>query len=211
MDWDNKLAATGFFFAVPDFFYGDPFELGEDGFAALPGWIKHHAPLDCASIVEMFRTSKQDEAFEDAKPVLEALRSKGASKFNFNLWENVSVDIESFVLFSAKVVVELSKHDYIKAASLCRPSFVTLDDIKAVKVPTQILGAEIDGTSPPELVKQFEEALAARSEKVEHGWTTRYNVEDEAACKAAEEAYEDLMEWFLNLLYYEEAFSDISE
>ncbi|XP_070667303.1 endo-1,3;1,4-beta-D-glucanase-like [Malus domestica] len=127
--------------------------------------------------------------------------------------------LSSFSL-SAKVVVELSKHDYIKAASLCHPSFVTLDDIKAVKIPTQILGAEIDGTSPPELVKQFEEALAARSEitsqvkifqKVEHGWTTRYNVEDEAACKAAEEAYEDLMEWFLNLLYYEEAFSDISE
>ena len=47
--------------------------------------------------------------------------------------------------------------------------------------------------------------------KVEHGWTTRYNVEDEAACKAAEEAYEDLMAWFLNLLYCEEAFSDISE
>ncbi|KAM0985092.1 hypothetical protein ACFX13_012621 [Malus domestica] len=146
----DKLAATGFFIAVPDFFYGDPFELGEDGFAALPGWIKHHAP---------------DKAFEDAKPVLEALRSKGASKVGA-------------VGFCYGVVVELSKHDYIKAASLCHPSFVTLDDIMAVKVPTQILGAEIDGTSPPELVKQFEEALAAKSEitsqvkifpKVEHG------------------------------------------
>ena len=34
--------------------------------------------------------------------------------------------------------------------------------------------------------------------KVEHGWTTRYNDEDEAACKAAEEAHQDLLEWLLN-------------
>ena len=41
----DKLAATGFFVVVPDFFYGDPFVLGEEGFAALPGWIKHHEPV----------------------------------------------------------------------------------------------------------------------------------------------------------------------
>ena len=34
----------------------------------------------------------------------------------------------------------------------------------AVKVPISILGAEIDQMSPPELVKQFEEALTAKSE-----------------------------------------------
>ncbi|KAM1691432.1 hypothetical protein ACFX15_032511 [Malus domestica] len=175
----DKLAAAGFFFVVvPDFFYGDPFELGEEGFATLPGWIKHHEP---------------DKAFEDTKPLLETLKSKGIS----------AVGAVGFC-YGAKVVVELSKHDLIQAAAMCHPAFVTLDDIKAVKVPTQILGAEIDHMSPPEVVKQFEEALAAKPEiksrvkifpKVEHGWTTRYNDEDEAACKAAEEAYQDLLEW----------------
>ena len=34
----------------------------------------------------------------------------------------------------------------------------------AVKVPLAILGAEIDRTSPPELVKQFEVILSEKSE-----------------------------------------------
>ncbi|KAI5349849.1 hypothetical protein L3X38_002740 [Prunus dulcis] len=59
-------------------------------------------------------------------------------------------------------VVELAKYDFIQAAVLCHPSFVTVDDIKAVKVPISVLGAEIDQLSPPEVVKQFEEVLSAK-------------------------------------------------
>ncbi|BFG15280.1 hypothetical protein CerSpe_015550 [Prunus speciosa] len=175
-----KVAAAGFFVVVPDFLYGDPYA-PEDANRPLPVWIKDHGP---------------DKAFEESKPVLEALKSKGVS----------AVGAAGFC-YGAKVVVELSKHDFIQAAVLCHPSFVTLDDIKAVKIPISILGAEIDQMSPPEVVKQFEEALTAKSEikchvkifpKVAHGWTVRYNVEDEAAVKAAEEAHQDLLEWFLN-------------
>jgi len=36
--------------------------------------------------------------------------------------------------------------------------------LTALKVPIAILGAEIDRMSPPELVKQFEEALKAKPE-----------------------------------------------
>ena len=32
--------------------------------------------------------------------------------------------------------------------------------------------------------------------KVAHGWTVRYDVEDEAAVKTAEEAHGNLLEWF---------------
>ncbi|KAK9933505.1 hypothetical protein M0R45_020702 [Rubus argutus] len=110
--------------------------------------------------------------------------------------------------WGAKAVVELAKHDdFLHAAVLCHPSFVTVDDCKAVKVPISILGAEIDPISPPEVVKQFEEVLTARPEikshvkifpKVQHGWTVRYNAEDEAAVKCAEEAHQDLLEWFVS-------------
>ena len=31
---------------------------------------------------------------------------------------------------------------------------------------------------------------------VAHGWTVRYNIEDEVACKRAEEAHDDLIQWF---------------
>jgi dienelactone hydrolase len=32
--------------------------------------------------------------------------------------------------------------------------------------------------------------------KVAHGWTVRYSDEDEAAVKSAEEAHQNLIEWF---------------
>ncbi|KAI9108290.1 hypothetical protein K1719_020773 [Acacia pycnantha] len=89
--------------------------------------------------------------------------------------------------WGAKCVVELAKSGMIQAAVLFHPSFVTVDDIKA----------EIDQYCPPELVKQFEEVLTAQLgddcyvkvvPKVCHGWTARYNVEDEASVMAAEEA-----------------------
>ncbi|KDO74851.1 hypothetical protein CISIN_1g0314641mg, partial [Citrus sinensis] len=103
-----------------------------------------------------------------------------------------------------KVVVQLAKHEFIQAAVLLHPSFVTVDDIKGVEVPISVLGAEIDQFSPPALVKEFEEALTAKSEvdsfvkifpKVAHGWSVRYNAEDEFAVKAAEEAHQNLLEW----------------
>lgn len=31
---------------------------------------------------------------------------------------------------------------------------------------------------------------------VSHGWTVRYNVDDEAAVKSAEEAHQDMLNWF---------------
>ncbi|KAL5995853.1 hypothetical protein ACLOJK_025925 [Asimina triloba] len=72
-----------------------------------------------------------------------------------------------------------------------------------VKVHIAILGAEFDNLSPPELVKQFEEVLSAKSEVnyfvkifpgVSHGWTVRYS--DETAAKKAEEAHQDMLGWF---------------
>ncbi|GFZ21880.1 alpha/beta-Hydrolases superfamily protein [Actinidia rufa] len=123
-----------------------------------------------------------------------------------------------------KVVVELAKYGNVQAVVLLHPSFVTLDDIRAVKVPISVLGAEIDRSSPPELLKQFEEALKGKSEVpnpvekfmisivlqvdgfvkifpgVSHGWTVRYKDEDEMVVKCAEEAHKDMLDWFLKHL-----------
>ncbi|KAH9765350.1 DLH domain-containing protein [Citrus sinensis] len=173
----DKVAAAGFYVAVPDFFHGDPYVA--DGGKPLQEWIKDHGV---------------DKGFEEAKPVIQALKSKGIT----------AIGAAGFC-WGAKVVVQLGKREFIQAAVLLHPSFVTVDDIKGVEVPLSILGAEIDRLSPPALVKEFEEALNAISEvdsfvkifpKVAHGWTVRYNVEDESAVKAAEEAHQNLLEWF---------------
>ncbi|XP_058077822.1 endo-1,3;1,4-beta-D-glucanase-like isoform X1 [Magnolia sinica] len=174
----DKIAAAGFYVVVPDFFYGDPF-VPNNPKRPVQGWIKDH---------------ELDKGTEDAKAVIAALKSKGISAIG-----------AAGLCWGAKVVVELGKQSLIDAAVLCHPSFVTVDDIKEVKTPIAILGAETDRLSPPELVKQFEEALSAKAEVdsfvkifpgVAHGWTVRYDVNDDAAMKKVEEAHQDLLGWF---------------
>ena len=174
----DKVAAAGFYVVAPDFLYGDPY-VPDKAERPLPVWIKDHG---------------MDKGFEDTKPVIEALKSKGVS----------AIGAAGFC-WGAKVVVELAKSGYIQAAVLLHPSFVSLDDIKGVKVPTAVLGAEIDQMSPPALVKQFEEILTAKPgvdgfvkifPGVAHGWTVRYNAEDAGAVKCAEEAHQDMLGWF---------------
>ncbi|WJZ90190.1 hypothetical protein VitviT2T_009353 [Vitis vinifera] len=171
----DKVAGAGFYVVVPDFFYGDPF-LPETN---IPVWIKAHGT---------------DKGFEDAKPIIAELRSKGIN----------AIGAAGFC-WGAKVAVELSKAGHIQAAVLLHPSFVTVDDIKEVKAPIAILGAEIDQYSPPKLLKQFEEVLSTKPEVngyvkifpgVDHGWSVRYKVEDEEAVKQANEAHQNMMDWF---------------
>lgn len=175
----DKVAAAGFYAVVPDFFHEDPYD-PQNTERPIKVWLKDHGP---------------DKGCEEAKPVIESLKQKGISK----------IGAVGFC-WGAKVVVQLAQsEEYIQAGALLHPSFVTLEDIKGVKVPIAVLGAEIDQMSPPELVKQFEEALNAKPEVdgfvkifpgVAHGWTVRYNLEDAAAVKFAEEAHQDMLGWF---------------
>ncbi|RVX20659.1 Endo-1,3;1,4-beta-D-glucanase [Vitis vinifera] len=174
----DKVAAAGFYVVVPDFFYGDPFVFD------IP-----------EKPIEVWRESHgTDKGFEDAKPVIAALKSKGIS----------TIGAAGFC-WGAKVVVELAKSDYIQSAVLLHPSRVTVDDIKEVKAPIAVLGAEIDKASPPELLKQFEEVLSTKPEVnsyvkifpgVVHGWSVRYKDENEIEVKSAEEAHQNMVDWF---------------
>ncbi|CAF2076482.1 hypothetical protein Bca4012_089867 [Brassica carinata] len=175
----DKVAASGFYVVVPDFFYGDPYDPSHQD-RPVPVWIKDHGP---------------DKGFEDTKPVLEAIKNKGIIAIG-----------AAGMCWGGKVVVELSEEELIQAAVLLHPTYVTVDDIKDVKVPIAILGAEDDFLTPPALVKQFEEILASKPEvgsyvkifpNVSHGWTTRYDINDPEAVKAAEEAHKEMLDWFV--------------
>ncbi|CAN7127094.1 unnamed protein product [Brassica rapa subsp. narinosa] len=175
----DKVAASGFYVVVPDYFYGDPFDASNQE-RPISLWLKDHGA---------------DKGFEDTKPVIEAIKSKGITAIG-----------ASGMCWGAKVVVELSKQELVQAAVLLHPSLVTVDDIKGGKVPIAILGAEIDQLSPPALLKQFEEILASKPEvnsyvkihpKVAHGWTVRYKTDDPEAVKAAEEAHKEMLDWFV--------------
>ncbi|CAF2076484.1 hypothetical protein Bca4012_089868 [Brassica carinata] len=175
----DKVAASGFYVVVPDYFYGDPYDPSHQD-RPVPVWIKDHG---------------HDKGFEDTNPVLEAIKNKGITAIG-----------AAGMCWGGKVVAELSKEELIEAAVLLHPTYVTVDDIKDVKVPIAILGAENDFLTPPALVKQFEEILPSKPEvgsyvkifpNVSHGWTTRYDINDPEAVKAAEEAHKEMLDWFV--------------
>ncbi|MBA0681434.1 hypothetical protein Goari_023236, partial [Gossypium aridum] len=195
----DKVAAAGFYVVAPDFFYGEPYDPNNPD-RPLSVWIKDHGP---------------DKGYEDAKLVIDALKNKGVSsigaagfcwggKYHFiTRWLMLGL-----LITAAKVVAGLAKDPLIQAAVMLHPSFVTVDDIKSVKVPIAILGAEHDHMSPPELLKQFDEILKASEvdsfvkifPKVAHGWSVRYDVNDLAAVSSANEGHQDMLEWFAKYL-----------
>jgi len=132
----DKVASDGYFVVVPDFLHGDPYQPNNPNPLQ---WLQSHDPV---------------KAFEEAKPVIAALKEKGMSTIG-----------AAGYCWGAKVVAELAKAREIQAAVMSHPSLVTVDDIKViseVRCPICVLGAEIDQFSPQELVKQFEQVLSAK-------------------------------------------------
>ncbi|RDX58072.1 hypothetical protein CR513_62638 [Mucuna pruriens] len=177
----DKVAAAGFLVVVPDLLYGDYFDLNNPQFDR-DSWRKAHAT---------------DKASEDTKPLIAALKSKGVK----------SIGAAGFC-WGGVVVVKLaiSNSDDIQAAVILHPGPITDNEINEVRVPIAILGAEIDNHFTPEKLKQIEEMLSVKAEfesfvklypGVSHGWTLRYNVDDEETVKSAKEAHQDMLNWFI--------------
>ncbi|XP_059439518.1 endo-1,3;1,4-beta-D-glucanase-like [Corylus avellana] len=171
----DKVARSGFYAVVPDFFFGDPYVANTS--RTIPVWLKIHGT---------------DKGFEDAKPVIAALKQKGIH----------AIGAAGFC-WGGNVVTKIAKTNLIKAAVLLHPSWVTVDDIKAVKVPIAILAAELDNGTPAKQLEEFKSVLSQDKVKnfikiypnVKHGWTVRYNDTDATAVKAANEAHKDLLHW----------------
>jgi dienelactone hydrolase len=174
----DKVASSGYFVVVPDFFHGDPYA-PENADRPIQVWIQEHP---------------QAKAFEEAKPIIAALKEQGV----------LSVGAAGYC-WGAKGVVDLGKAREIQAAVMLHPSRITVDEIKEVKCPIAILGAEVDHISPPELIEEFRQVLSSNAgidhlvkifPGVSHGWTVRYKDDDAAAVKSAEEALTDMTDWF---------------
>ncbi|ESW22402.1 hypothetical protein PHAVU_005G150900 [Phaseolus vulgaris] len=174
----DKVANHGYFAVVPDFFHGEPYnDLNKS--RPFDSWFKDHQPA---------------KGIETAKPIIEALKQKGASAVGF-----------AGFCWGAKTVTMLGKDKLVEASVLLHPSFIDVDDIRGVEVPIAILGAEKDSIAPPKLLNEFKEVLKAKPEidsyveifaNVSHGWTVRYDPNDPKAVEAADKAHELVINWF---------------
>ncbi|TVU19300.1 hypothetical protein EJB05_35441, partial [Eragrostis curvula] len=140
-------------------------------------WLKTHSPADAAEkVIELIYVLRKTE------------KTVGVGGY----------------CWGAKVAVELAKTGKIQAVAIAHPALVTVDDIKEVKCPIEVLGGEYDSLSPPKLVHQFESALEQKGTdhlvkifpRVPHGFACRYNSSDPFAVKTAEEARIDMISWF---------------
>lgn len=184
----DKIAAHGHYVAVPDVMHNDFYESPDpnDEFAGLSIYLPKH-PIPDARV--------------EAAGALEHLRAKGFKKVGVvgNCW-------------GAKVIIALLFGDKgVDAAVMQHPSFLTKEEVGAVKVPLAILGASIDNITTPAMAQEFGEILKASPEvgnkyyvrifpDVEHGFTTRYDLEDEKAHHRACEAHDELLAWFAKYL-----------
>ncbi|GMN46571.1 hypothetical protein TIFTF001_015748 [Ficus carica] len=188
----DKIAAAGFFVAVPDFFHGEPFDVNNTK-RPMDVWLKDHRP---------------EKAFEEAKPLIKDLKHKGFS----------AVGAAGFC-WGAKLVIELAKlKNFVQATAILHPSFVTPDDIKGMlhvinTLPKLVdhsfhlpyLEPELDMQYQPELIKQFEEVLHSHKinhfakvyQGVKHGFTIKYDVLSRLSYERAMEAQKDLVKWFI--------------
>nr|GMC60374.1 endo-1,3;1,4-beta-D-glucanase-like isoform X1 [Ipomoea batatas] len=187
----DKIGGAGFYVVVPDFFHGDPYV--ENGAKPIGVWLKDHVV---------------DNVSKDAKVVIEDLKAGGVTKVGIG--GVCSGGILCFISFKPNL---LSRIILISQSSSCKivqtNTFVTTT-FSGVKVPISVLGAENDETTPPKVVKQFEIALQSKAgvdslvkifAGVTHGWTVRYDEDDKVAVKAAEEAHQDMLKWFIKHLY----------
>eukprot|EP00270_Netrium_digitus_P013715 TRINITY_DN4590_c0_g1_i1.p1 TRINITY_DN4590_c0_g1~~TRINITY_DN4590_c0_g1_i1.p1 ORF type:complete len:258 (+),score=75.00 TRINITY_DN4590_c0_g1_i1:148-921(+) len=195
----DYFAANGFIAVIPDILHGDPLQSFED----FPKWMPKHNPV---------------AEGPNVKAVAEAVARKfGSVKFGvmgFCWGGKVAVTAE-------RVAAPL-----ISALVLAHPSRVTVEELQAVEAPVCILAAEIDKVTPLSLVKEFEATLKKSSNasvivgseggdgvgqvaeksvvKVfggrAHGFTVRYETEDEAAVKAAKESHADALAFFRSTL-----------
>eukprot|EP00246_Nothoceros_aenigmaticus_P016074 TRINITY_DN704_c0_g1_i1.p1 TRINITY_DN704_c0_g1~~TRINITY_DN704_c0_g1_i1.p1 ORF type:complete len:236 (-),score=45.09 TRINITY_DN704_c0_g1_i1:367-1074(-) len=173
----DKVASKGYLAVVPDYFHGDPLVILDN--TTIGPWLSKHEPGPCIT---------------ETVALIEYLKKERGI---------TSVGISGFC-YGAKVAIKIGASDNLATAVvLLHPSLLAPGDFAGLKVPAAVLPAESDG------IEKFEEEIDARKKDLDiyvkvykqaHGWSVRYNVDNESEVKAAEEAQAIMFDWYSKYL-----------
>ncbi|SPO04741.1 related to dienelactone hydrolase family protein [Cephalotrichum gorgonifer] len=182
----DQFAANGYVCLVVDLFNGDPVKLNRPADFDFPGWLTKGS------------TGDNPHTVEAVEPIVEA--SIKTLKEEYGVTKLGSVGY----CFGAKYTVRYLNGDDIKVGYLAHPSFVTEDELAAIKGPLSIAAAETDTIFPTEERHKSEEILKKTGQLyqinlfsgVAHGFSVRGNVDIKAEKFAKEQAFLQAVTWF---------------
>lgn len=170
---------------MPDYFHGDPYAPKDPAnvWAEFGPWMAKHHP---------------DASVDETLALIKALKAQGVEKIGM-----------SGFCWGGRLCAMIGKDpDLVDAVVMLHPSLTTAENIQDMTVATAILGSELDDFTPPALCMEFKEILATKPfpsmVKIfpgqTHGWSIRYDVNNEHEVKGAEEAHEDMLQFYKSVL-----------
>ncbi|KAI5949215.1 hypothetical protein KGF57_004813 [Candida theae] len=173
----DTIAKSGYKVLIPDILKGDPVKEGDD----LQAWLKKHT-------------------LEITEPIVDGFLSKVKSELKPKFLGSIGY------CFGAKYVVRnLTGSGPLDAGAVAHPSFVAIEEVKAIKKPLIISAAETDQIFTPELRRETVDALSkldgVRYEitlfsGTTHGFAVRGDTSDPIVKYAKEKALNDALYFF---------------
>ncbi|KAF2858266.1 alpha/beta-hydrolase [Piedraia hortae CBS 480.64] len=183
----DQFAANGYLVVMPDLFQGDPVQLNRPAGFDLMNWLRTGGP------------EGKGHGTDQVDPIVEQVIKE--------MRDNMGVKKIGAVghCFGAKYVARfMAKGKGVDVGAMAHPSFVDVDEIKAVTGPLTIAAAETDQIFPAEKRHETEDILKDMTipyqitlySGVEHGFAVRGDIKNRQAKFAKEAAFCQHVTWF---------------
>lgn len=174
----DKLAEVGYRVYIPDICKGDPVPPNETNFGP---WLKEHPNEVTRPIVVDFLKNLRKEIGNDAY-----------------------VGVIGYCYGAKYAIQQIAPDGYADVCAIAHPSFVTIEEVDAIKKPLLISAAETDAIFPNELRHQSEDVLAKNKSRyqidlfsgVVHGYTIKGDSKDPVTLYAQRKTLDDQIRWF---------------
>ncbi|KAK6454937.1 dienelactone hydrolase [Scheffersomyces xylosifermentans] len=174
----DELAKAKYHVVIPDLFGGDPYTT--DNFSDFNAWLPKHTP-------------------DTAKPIVDKFVAELKAAWNPKFLGGIGY------CYGGKFAIQqLSEDGHFTAAAVAHPSFVSIEEVQAVKRPLLISAAETDSIFTVDLRHQTEVELTKLGARyqldffsgVEHGYAVRGDISKPIVKYAKEKTLSDQLVWF---------------